>query len=96
MVVGAGRGPLVRRALAAAKAAKRMIKVYAVEKNPNAVVTLQAQQDEDWGDQVLVLASVYLVYPVIFGVSMMAIRDVYRVPGEGRMSVCTLPSPFVG
>lgn len=56
MVVGAGRGPLVRRALAAAKAAKRMIKVYAVEKNPNAVVTLQAQQDEDWGEQVLLLA----------------------------------------
>ena len=52
MVVGAGRGPLVRRALAAARAAHRMIKVYAVEKNPNAVVTLQAQQDEDWGDQV--------------------------------------------
>lgn len=96
MVVGAGRGPLVRRALAAAKAAKRMIKVYAVEKNPNAVVTLQAQQDEDWGDQVLVLATVYLGYPVIFGVSMIAIMDVYRVPGEGRMSVCTLPLPFVG
>ena len=52
MVVGAGRGPLVRRALASAKAAQRKIKVYAVEKNPNAVVTLQAQQDEDWGEQV--------------------------------------------
>lgn len=52
MVVGAGRGPLVRRALAAAKAGHRKIKIYAVEKNPNAVVTLQAQQDEDWGDQV--------------------------------------------
>lgn len=52
MVVGAGRGPLVRRALSAAKAGQRKIKVYAVEKNPNAVVTLQAQQDEDWGDQV--------------------------------------------
>ncbi|XP_045600789.2 protein arginine N-methyltransferase 5 [Procambarus clarkii] len=56
MVVGAGRGPLVRRALAAAKGAKRKIKVYAVEKNPNAVVTLQAQQDEDWGDQVTVVS----------------------------------------
>ncbi|XP_069940750.1 protein arginine N-methyltransferase 5 isoform X1 [Cherax quadricarinatus] len=56
MVVGAGRGPLVRRALAAAKGAQRKIKVYAVEKNPNAVVTLQAQQDEDWGDQVTVVS----------------------------------------
>ncbi|XP_042862384.1 protein arginine N-methyltransferase 5-like isoform X2 [Penaeus japonicus] len=56
MVVGAGRGPLVRRALAAAKAGHRKIKIYAVEKNPNAVVTLQAQQDEDWGDQVTVVS----------------------------------------
>lgn len=59
MVVGAGRGPLVRRALAAAKAGHRKIKIYAVEKNPNAVVTLQAQQDEDWGDQVIPSLSLY-------------------------------------
>lgn len=39
MVVGAGRGPLVRRVLAAAESAKRAVRVYAVEKNPNAVVT---------------------------------------------------------
>ena len=39
MVVGAGRGPLVRAALAAAEKADRKIRVYAVEKNPNAVVT---------------------------------------------------------
>lgn len=39
MVVGAGRGPLVRAAIAAAKNAERLIKVYAVEKNPNAIVT---------------------------------------------------------
>ena len=40
MVVGAGRGPLVRAAIAAAKHADRTIKkIYAVEKNPNAVVT---------------------------------------------------------
>lgn len=41
MVVGAGRGPLVRASLRAAERAQRRIKVYAVEKNPNAVVTLQ-------------------------------------------------------
>ena len=39
MVVGAGRGPLVRCSLAAAAKTGRKIKVYAVEKNPNAVVT---------------------------------------------------------
>jgi protein arginine N-methyltransferase 5 len=39
MVVGAGRGPLVRAALIAAEKADRRIRVYAVEKNPNAIVT---------------------------------------------------------
>ena len=39
MVVGAGRGPLVRAALVAAEKADRKVRVYAVEKNPNAVVT---------------------------------------------------------
>ncbi len=52
MVVGAGRGPLVRAALAAANTAERKIRVFAVEKNPNAVVTLQQQKIEVWGDQV--------------------------------------------
>ena len=41
MVVGAGRGPLVRRSLAAAAAASRELRIYAVEKNPNAVITLR-------------------------------------------------------
>ncbi|KAL0687219.1 hypothetical protein Bca4012_086896 [Brassica carinata] len=40
MVVGAGRGPLVRASLQAAEETGRKMKVYAVEKNPNAVVTL--------------------------------------------------------
>ncbi|XP_042904254.1 protein arginine N-methyltransferase 5 isoform X2 [Parasteatoda tepidariorum] len=55
MVVGAGRGPLVRAAIAAAKNADRLVKVYAVEKNPNAIVTLFAQQYEMWGEQVTVV-----------------------------------------
>ena len=39
-VVGAGRGPLVRASLSAAARCRRRLRVYAVEKNPNAVVTL--------------------------------------------------------
>ena len=39
MVVGAGRGPLVRASLTAAEESGRKVRVYAVEKNPNAVVT---------------------------------------------------------
>jgi len=57
MVVGAGRGPLVRAALAASKNSGRRIRVFAVEKNPNAVITLQQQQLETWGDQVTVISS---------------------------------------
>lgn len=41
MVVGAGRGPLVRSSLKAAENCGRLVKVFAVEKNPNAVITLQ-------------------------------------------------------
>ena len=52
MVVGAGRGPLVRRALVAASQAERNIKLYAVEKNPNAVLTLHAWKEMEWGDKV--------------------------------------------
>ncbi|XP_048507266.1 protein arginine N-methyltransferase 5 isoform X2 [Athalia rosae] len=57
MVVGAGRGPLVRAALKAAEKAKRKVKVYAVEKNPNAVLTLLALEKEIWGDKVTVVSS---------------------------------------
>ncbi|KAJ8666933.1 hypothetical protein QAD02_008595 [Eretmocerus hayati] len=57
MVVGAGRGPLVRAALNASINAKQRIKVYAVEKNPNAVLTLQALQREMWGNVVTIVSS---------------------------------------
>ncbi|KAM9510382.1 protein arginine N-methyltransferase 5 [Guaruba guarouba] len=56
MVLGAGRGPLVTAALRASRQAARPIRVYAVEKNPNAVVTLQSWQYEEWGAQVTVVA----------------------------------------
>lgn len=38
MVLGAGRGPLVRAAFIAAGRAKRNINMYAIEKNPNAII----------------------------------------------------------
>eukprot|EP01121_Diplochlamys_sp_Union-15-3_P004431 TRINITY_DN1457_c0_g1_i1.p1 TRINITY_DN1457_c0_g1~~TRINITY_DN1457_c0_g1_i1.p1 ORF type:complete len:617 (+),score=84.84 TRINITY_DN1457_c0_g1_i1:91-1941(+) len=40
MVLGAGRGPLVRASLRASKRAHFTLHIYAVEKNPNAIVTL--------------------------------------------------------
>ena len=50
-------GPLVRAALKAAKTAGRQIRVFAVEKNPNAIVTLLTQKEESWGEQVEVISS---------------------------------------
>ena len=40
MVVGAGRGPLVSRCISAAKRSNVEIKLFAIEKNPNAVKML--------------------------------------------------------
>eukprot|EP00003_Mantamonas_plastica_P002952 TRINITY_DN1235_c2_g1_i1.p1 TRINITY_DN1235_c2_g1~~TRINITY_DN1235_c2_g1_i1.p1 ORF type:complete len:703 (-),score=243.77 TRINITY_DN1235_c2_g1_i1:16-2124(-) len=58
MVVGAGRGPLVRASLRAADRAEVPIQVWAVEKNPNAVVTLRnMKQTLNWGDMVTIVSS---------------------------------------
>jgi type II protein arginine methyltransferase len=51
---GAGRAPLVRASLRAAERAGRLLKVYAVEKNPNAVATIkQVIMSEGWQDKVM-------------------------------------------
>ncbi|KIY43852.1 PRMT5-domain-containing protein [Fistulina hepatica ATCC 64428] len=51
-VAGAGRGPLVARTLLALEKAGKKATVLAVEKNPNAFVTLQLRKTRDWGDKV--------------------------------------------
>ncbi|KAF2094784.1 arginine N-methyltransferas-like protein [Rhizodiscina lignyota] len=56
-VVGAGRGPLVTRALQASAASGVPIELYAIEKNPNAYVVLQRHNDEDWANRVTVIKS---------------------------------------
>eukprot|EP00043_Microstomoeca_roanoka_P014051 m.138295 g.138295 ORF g.138295 m.138295 type:complete len:586 (+) comp15914_c0_seq2:188-1945(+) len=57
MVVGAGRGPLVRCALRAAeKAGVTNLKLFALEKNPGAVRILRHYQATEWGDKVQVFA----------------------------------------
>ena len=57
MYFGAGRGPLIRRALAAAKKAKANVKVIALDKNPNAIVTLRNMIiDENLQDRVSLVA----------------------------------------
>lgn len=48
MVLGAGRGPLVRSALNAAQNTNRKVRVYIIEKNPNAIRTLTAVAKKLW------------------------------------------------
>ncbi|KPI93226.1 Protein arginine N-methyltransferase 5 [Papilio xuthus] len=55
MVLGAGRGPLVRATFNAADITKSKVKVIAVEKNPCAVVVLAAQVREVWRDRDVVV-----------------------------------------
>ncbi|XVF19007.1 hypothetical protein REPUB_Repub11eG0073800 [Reevesia pubescens] len=57
MVVGAGRGPLVRASLQAAEETGRKLKVYAVEKNPNAVVTLHSLVKLEGWENVVTIVS---------------------------------------
>ncbi|CAN9256702.1 unnamed protein product [Alternaria alternata] len=54
-VVGSGRGPLVTRALNASASSGVPVKVYAIEKNPNAYVLLQRHNIETWGGRVTVV-----------------------------------------
>uniref|UniRef100_A0A182TNK8 Protein arginine N-methyltransferase n=1 Tax=Anopheles melas TaxID=34690 RepID=A0A182TNK8_9DIPT len=57
MVVGGGRGPLVRAALNASQTTNCKVKVYVIEKNPNAIVTLTAHINELWRDRNVELIS---------------------------------------
>ncbi|KAG5354099.1 hypothetical protein C0989_007459 [Termitomyces sp. Mn162] len=54
-IAGAGRGPLVARCLRAIERSGREAFVYAVEKNPNAYVTLQDRKKREWGNKVQLL-----------------------------------------
>lgn len=56
-VVGAGRGPLVKCALNAARAVGCSLRVYAVEKNANAIITLQNRIMMDGWTNVTIVAS---------------------------------------
>lgn len=51
-VVGAGRGPLVTRALRASADTGVPIDMWAVEKNPNAFVLLRRHNETSWGGKV--------------------------------------------
>lgn len=54
-VAGAGRGPLVQALLQAAGLVGQEPTVYALEKNPNAVITLKDRNRREWKEQVRVV-----------------------------------------
>lgn len=54
-VAGSGRGPLVTRALQASETTGVPVRVWAVEKNPNAYVYLLRQNQTVWGGRVMVV-----------------------------------------
>lgn len=56
-VVGAGRGPLVTRALRASEDVDVEIDMWALEKNPNAFVLLQRHNDTIWSKSVSLVKS---------------------------------------
>ncbi|KAJ9362209.1 protein methyltransferase RmtC [Paecilomyces variotii] len=56
-VVGAGRGPLVTRALRASAETGVSVEVWAVEKNQNAFVLLQRHNENIWGGEVKLVKS---------------------------------------
>lgn len=65
MVVGAGRGPLVRSAINASINTGRKIKIIVVEKNPNAIVTLMGLKEELWADKGNSHQSAYIYMRII-------------------------------
>lgn len=56
-VVGAGRGPLVTRALKASEDVDVEIDMWALEKNPNAFVLLQRHNETTWANRVNLVKS---------------------------------------
>ncbi|KAG5675735.1 hypothetical protein PVAND_005613 [Polypedilum vanderplanki] len=57
MIVGCGRGPLIRAALNASENTKRKIKILAVEKNPGAIVVLKCMIRDLWSNKDITLIS---------------------------------------
>ncbi|KAF8510773.1 PRMT5-domain-containing protein [Gautieria morchelliformis] len=69
-VVGAGRGPLVAGCLRATKESGRLVKLYAVEKNPNAFVTLQERKEYEW------FGSVNIIYGDMRTIELPELADI--------------------
>ena len=55
MVLGAGRGPLVQASINASKSTGIKIRLYAIEKNPHAVIILKNKNNKKWKNTVNII-----------------------------------------
>ncbi|MBA7492658.1 hypothetical protein ES702_03208 [subsurface metagenome] len=86
-VVGAGRGPLVSRALKAAEDVGVSIDMWALEKNPNAFVLLQRHNETKWDNQVsLVKSDMRTWLGPETNQNLSAIRKTYNIEPEDTES----------
>lgn len=84
-VVGAGRGPLIARALKAAETTGRNIELFAVEKNPNAYVTLLYHNKHTWAERVNVIKSDMRLWNPTFKVDIL-ISELLGSFGDNELS----------
>lgn len=96
-VAGSGRGPLVTRALRASEATGVPVKVWAVEKNPNAYVYLLRQNQQEWGGRVTVVKtdmrawkgpvlSASQGYPMVYGTVDILVSELLGSFGDNELS----------
>ncbi|KAI0469351.1 methyltransferase-like protein [Xylaria cf. heliscus] len=95
-VAGSGRGPLVTRALQASKTTGVPVRVWAVEKNPNAYVYLLRQNQTVWGGRVTVVKTDMRAWkgPVISSPPNSANADSSPVYGKVDILVSELLGSF--
>ncbi|KAI1762541.1 Skb1 methyltransferase [Hypoxylon sp. FL1150] len=95
-VAGSGRGPLVTRALRASESTGVPVKVWAVEKNPNAYVYLLRQNQQAWGGRVTVVKTDMRAWkgPVLPSTSADADADAPPVYGKVDILVSELLGSF--
>lgn len=79
-VVGAGRGPLVSRALKAAEDVGVDIDMWALEKNPNAFVLLQRHNEDKWSHKVsLVKSDMRTWLGPVTNKSLATVKKIYNI-----------------
>ncbi|KAJ4522967.1 hypothetical protein HRR78_000456 [Exophiala dermatitidis] len=85
-VVGAGRGPLVTRALKASEDVGVEIDMWALEKNPNAFVLLQRHNETTWNHRVNLVKSDMRTWrgPIRPANAHQHARRVFNVDGDGE------------